>query len=455
MGESRKAAIGRFRPVNHRLIRSYGYPLAFALLLFLLFLSLPVVRFNEPTSTVLVDSRGRLLSAKIAADGQWRFPECDSVPYKLEQCILKYEDEYFRSHPGINPVSLIRALYRNISEGRIVSGGSTITMQVIRLSRKGRPRTLTQKIIEMILAIRLELSLSKDEILRLYSSHAPFGGNVVGIDAAAWRYYGRPAARLSWGESATLAVLPNAPALVYPGRNQERLLAKRNRLLEKLLEKGVIDLTTSELSSTEPLPGPPLSLPQITPHLIDRAEKDGYRGKLCRTTIDRDLQLRLNELIDRYYQQISQNGIHNAAILVLNTKGKKVLAYVGNTRASGEETGKYVDIITAARSSGSILKPILYTLMLDEGEILPNSLVPDIPTHISGYTPVNFDRKYNGAVPAGTALVRSLNVPFVRLLQQYGLEKFHARLQSLGFSSINREPGHYGLTLILGGAEVW
>ncbi|MFH0758469.1 MAG: penicillin-binding protein 1C [Bacteroidota bacterium] len=430
------------------------YLLVAAMVISIAFLCLPVVTFHDPTNTVLEDSRGALLSARITSDGQWRFPECDSVPYKVGQCIRYYEDQYFRVHPGVNPVSLTKALLRNIKAGRVVSGGSTMTMQVVRLSRKGKPRTVAQKIIEMALALRLELSLSKDEIFRLYSSHAPFGGNVVGVDAASWRYYGRPASKLSWGEAAALAVLPNSPSLIYPGKNSEILLQKRNRLLDKLEEKGVIGGVSCDLAKGEPLPGKPYPLPQVTPHLLDRAEREGYGGKRNVTTIDKALQERVTGVVERHHQHLMQNEIHNAAVLIIHIPERKVVAYVGNTLTDDEGSAPYVDIIGAPRSSGSILKPLLYTFMLDEGELLPDNLVPDIPTHISGYTPLNFDRTYSGAVPAGTALVRSLNVPAVRMLQAYGVEKFHSRLQSLGFSSISQPPGHYGLTLILGGAEV-
>ncbi len=418
------------------------------------FLSLPVAHFEDPTNTVLENAEGQILSARITADGQWRFPDCDSVPFKLRQCIRYYEDEYFPYHPGVNPVSLSKALFRNIRERRIVSGGSTISMQVVRLSRKGKARTVSQKLIEMVLALRLELSLKKEEVFRLYASHAPFGGNVVGIDAASWRYYGRPTFMLSWGEAATLAVLPNAPSLIYPGRNQEALLMKRNWLLNKLETKGMLDSVDCELAKMEPLPGLPHPLPQISPHLLDRAEKDGYRGKRVVTSIDRDLQERLIRLVERHHQHLRQNEIHNAAVMILHIPSRKVVAYVGNTSSEDPGNASYVDVIGAPRSSGSILKPLLYTLMLDEGEILPEMLVPDIPTHISGYSPLNFDLSYSGAVPASTALVRSLNVPAVRMLRSYGLEKFHSKLQTLGFTSIRKDPGHYGLTLILGGAEV-
>jgi penicillin-binding protein 1C len=438
----------------HRWISRHKYLLTGLGALIMAFLLLPVVHFEDGTNTILENEKGELLSARITPDGQWRFPGCDSIPRKMALCIRYYEDEYFYFHPGINPVSLTRALFRNLREGRIVSGGSTITMQVVRLSRKGKPRTISQKVIEMVLALRLELGRSKKEIFRLYASHAPFGGNVVGIDAASWRYYGRPAYQLSWGESATLAVLPNAPSLIYPGRNREALRAKRDFLLRKLEEKGVLDPMSAGLARSEPLPTRPSPLPQLTPHLMDRAEKEGLRGRRVLTTIDRGLQERVGSLVERHHRHLKQNEIHNAAVLVIHIPDRKVLAYVGNTPSREEGSGSYVDIIGAPRSSGSILKPLLYACMLDDGKILPDQLVPDIPTHISGYSPLNFDRTYSGAVPASTALVRSLNVPAVRMLQSYGLERFHAKLQNLGFGSINEGPDHYGLTLILGGAEV-
>ena len=385
-------------------------------------LCLPEPIFNTPTSTILNDRNGKLLGAKIADDGQWRFPLIDSVPSKFEDCILYFEDEYFYWHPGINPVSVFKAFIQNIKAGDIVRGGSTITLQVIRLSREGKPRTIYEKLIEFVLALRLELRYSKEDILKLYSSHAPFGGNVVGLEAASWRYYNRPPNMLSWGESATLAVLPNAPALIYPGKNQHKLLEKRNRLLDKLASKEIIDPMSCELAKMEPLPGKPNALPQISPHLLDRSIVEGQKGKRIISTIDTDIQQKANRLVAKYYKQYVNNEIYNAALLVIDVKTKQVLAYVGNTPSEYEETGRDVDMITAKRSSGSILKPFLYTWMFNDGELLPKMLLPDIPTQFYGFAPKNFNEKYDGAVPADNALARSLNIPAVRLLQDYGIE---------------------------------
>ncbi|MGE0560426.1 MAG: penicillin-binding protein 1C [Flavobacteriales bacterium] len=416
-------------------------------------MSLPSTLFNDPNSTILEDENGVLLAAKISNDGQWRFPESDSIPLKYEIAVKYFEDEYFDYHLGVNPVSLFRAFKQNFSSNRVMSGGSTITMQLIRLSRKGKKRSYFEKLIEVILATRLELSYSKQEILNLYASHAPFGGNVVGLEAASWRYYGRSAHLLSWGEVATLAVLPNAPSLIYPGKNQEKLLTKRNKLLDKLQLKGVLTIEDAMLAKAEPLPNKPFPLPQITPHLLDRMVNENFDGQRVVSTINKSLQTKLNALIDRYHNSLAQNEVHNAAILVLEVKTGKVLAYVGNTNCPEEESGSKVDIITSKRSTGSTLKPFLFASMLEEGMILPHALVEDIPTRISGYAPQNFDKNFDGAVPASNALTRSLNIPAVKMLQDFGLEQFYKNLQELELNSINKGANHYGLSLILGGAE--
>lgn len=414
---------------------------------------LPYPLFTDPTSTILEDRNGRLLAGRIATDGQWRFPAADSLPDKFVQSIRYFEDEYFYQHPGFNPISFGRAMKQNIKARRVVSGGSTLTMQTIRLSRKGQSRSVLEKLIEVIYAMRLEVRCTKDEILKLYASNAPFGGNVVGLDAAAWRYYGRSPHQLSWGEMTVLAVLPNAPSLVYPGKNSNRLRQKRDRLLNKLRDKGVIDSETCELAKEEPLPGSPHSIPNITPHLLDRVIREGHRGERIQTTIKMALQHNVNRIVDDYHAALSQNEVHNAAVLVLNVKTGHVMAYTGNTNCPDEGSGRAVDVITAPRSTGSILKPFLYTFMLQDGALLPNQLIPDIPTQIAGYAPKNFDKTYDGAVPAGEALARSLNIPAVRMLREYGLEQFYAQLKKLRFSTINRSADHYGLSIILGGAE--
>ncbi|WP_256005892.1 penicillin-binding protein 1C [Pedobacter deserti] len=436
---------------------------ALCVVLFLWFwFALPKQLFTSPTSYVVEAGRGELLSASIAGDGQWRFPASDrEVPEKYMRCLLAFEDKRFFSHPGIDVLAMGRAIRQNIKARTVVSGGSTITMQVIRLSRR-QSRTVRQKLTEMILALRLELRHSKAEILKLYAANAPFGSNVVGLDAAAWRYYGRPAERLSWGEMATLAVLPNSPSLVRPGRNAGLLVRKRNRLLDKLVESGVVDKATADLSKLEPIPGAPKALPQHAPHLLNRFKreyaslsKEGVGTTRITTTVDYDLQLKLSDLLKRYQNRYRSNGINNIAALVLNVKQGSVAAYVGNIfKPEDKELESHVDMISAARSPGSTLKPLLYACMLSDGFILPKTLIPDIPTQISGYSPQNYDLGYDGAIPADQALSRSLNIPAVKMLQTYRYQRFYDKLKQFGLSTLNRPPDHYGLSLILGGSEV-
>jgi len=415
---------------------------------------LPESLFTVPYSTVLLDEKEQLLGATVAGDEQWRFPKSEVIPEKFEKCILYFEDEHFYSHPGVNPVSLLKAFYQNIQAGEVVRGGSTLSMQVIRLARHNQPRTYLEKLYECILALRLELRYSKSEILSLYAAHAPFGGNVVGLEAASWRYYNRSADKLSWGEAATLAVLPNAPALIFPGRNHELLKAKRNRLLSKLSSNDVIDSTAAQLAKAEPLPGKPLALPAYAPHALARYKISQPLGKRVNTTLNKSVHQMTSGVVDKYHRYLSQNEIHNAAALVVDTKTGEVKAYVGNTSDPLNRNENAVDIIRSARSSGSTLKPFLYANMQAAGQLLPETLLPDIPTYISGYAPKNFDETFDGAVPADEALARSLNVPAVRMLQDYGVEVFHQDLQNMGFRSVNRPASNYGLSLILGGAEV-
>jgi len=415
-------------------------------------LCLPRPLFRTPVSTVLEGRRGELLGARIADDGQWRFPAMDSVPARFATALIEFEDRRFNQHPGVDPLAIGRALRQNLRAGRIVSGGSTISMQVIRLARGSRSRSLLNKLVEAILATRLELERSKRAILALYASHAPFGGNVVGLEAAAWRYFGKQPDRLSWGEAATLAVLPNSPALIHPGRNRAALLAKRDRLLDQLLERGRLDSLAWRLARAEALPEAPLPLPRLAPHLLERARAEQAADRF-HSTLDRQLQQQVNDIVERHHQTLRHNEIHNLAALIIEVESGEVLAYTGNAPGAGADHAPAVDIIRARRSTGSILKPILYALMLQEGSLLPYSLVPDVPSTINGFRPENFNKDYEGLVPARRALIRSLNVPMVHMLQQYGLEKFHYELRALGLHTIDRPPGHYGLTLILGGAE--
>ena len=441
-------------------------------------------------SEAVYSAEGDLLSARVADDGQWRMrASTAALDPRYVTAVQLFEDESFRWHPGVNPLSILRALRQNLRAGRVVSGGSTLTMQVARALRGPRSRTLGAKLAELAWALRLEAHLSKDQILELYAARAPFGGNVVGIEAAARRYYGRAPRHFSWGEAAALAVLPNAPGLIYPGRAEGAFRRKRDRLLDKLHDRGHLDGHELGLAKAEPLPGRPHRLPQLAPHYLDAvasgavpstwtgAGEDGrsnatdalaearFGGSLedrsPGTTIPRssllaELQRRVTLAVERQHERTRGNGVHHAAAVVLDVHTGRPLAYVGNTacREPGSGGGEAVDLVRARRSSGSLLKPFLFAALLDAGIISPRTLVADIPTQIAGYAPLNFDRGFDGAVPAGEALTRSLNVPHVRLLQAYGVAPFLEQLRAAGFATLDRPAEDYGLSLVLGGGEV-
>ena len=434
---------------NTKPVRAIRYGVALLLLAYLL--CLPRRLFDVPYATVVTDRQGELLGARIATDGQWRFPPSDTAPDKFARCLIAFEDRHFYLHNGVNPVSILRAFVQNVRARRIVSGGSTITMQTIRLSR-GERRTVGEKLIEIVLATRLECRYSKREILALYAAHAPFGGNVVGVEAATWRYFGHSSAELSWAEAAMLAVLPNAPSMIHLSRNREALLRKRNRLLRELHRQGVIDDADYELALSEALPEEPLPLPALAPHLVADFQQT-RPGERIVSTIDKGMQSQVEAVLARWHAEFAQQDIRDMAAIIVDVRTARVLAYCGNARFDERQPGSQVDIIRAPRSTGSILKPLLYCAAMQDGDILPRTLLPDIPINVNGFAPQNFSLQFEGAVPAAEVIARSLNVPSVVLLRRYGVPKFYDFLKRAGLTTLRRPASHYGLSLILGGAE--
>ncbi|MBQ3872414.1 MAG: penicillin-binding protein 1C [Bacteroidales bacterium] len=435
---------------SHLLHKKWQICVIGGLLLLLLWLFvLPQGLFRDTVySTVVESAEGELLGARIAADGQWRFPPQESVPERFATALIQFEDRRFRWHPGVDVLAIGRALKENTRSGHVVSGGSTITMQVIRISR-GKERTLWQKVIEAVEAVRLECRHSKKYILAQYAAHAPFGGNVVGLEAAAWRYFGVPAGDLSWGESALLAVLPNAPSSLHPGKGREELLEKRNRLLLRLLEHGDIDNDTYNEAVLEPLPDRPVALPSYASHYVQGCPE----GVQTRSTIQLPLQRAVEEAVRLRSDALAAEGVADMAAVVIDNSTGEVVAYVGNSSPERQRPGSEVDIARSPRSTGSILKPLLYEAALEDGTILPGTLLPDIPVNLNGFAPQNFDREFYGAVPANEALSRSLNVPAVFLLRSYGVPRFYDVLVKAGLTTLTHDASHYGLSLILGGAE--
>ncbi|MBP5420334.1 MAG: penicillin-binding protein 1C [Bacteroidales bacterium] len=440
--------------MQHLALRRFRYPLiafAFIALVFVcIYVCIPRPLFSQPTSTVVLDCNGNILAARIATDEQWRFAEVDTLSQKYIDCLIAYEDRRFRWHLGIDVVAICRALVTDIRAGKIEEGGSTITMQLARIARGNRPRTIGQKIIEALWAIGIECTYSKEDILQLYASHAPFGGNVVGIDAAAWRYFGHSHSELSWAESATLAVLPNSPALVHISKSRELLKKKRDALLKNIYENGTISYDDYLLAIDEPLPERPFQIENSNQQIIDRLAKN-HKGQTITTTIDGALQQRVQAIANAYQHRYSVNYINDIGILVANVHTGEVLAYVGN--ASARSATNFVDMISAERSTGSTLKPFLYASMLTNGEITPSMIIADTPLDIHGFAPQNYNHTFNGAVGADKAIRQSLNVPLVRMLNMHDIGRFMNDLRSLGMTTLHFSSDHYGAALILGGAE--
>jgi len=405
---------------------------------------------DQPTSFILFDKNEELLGARIAEDGQWRFPRMEKVPSRFSKALLQFEDKNFYSHIGVDISSVVRASYQNIKEQRVVSGASTLTMQLMRLHYPKAPRSILQKIKETAFAIRYELFYSKDHILLDYCTHAPFGGNVVGFETASWRYFDKAPEALTWAEASTLAVLPNAPGLIHPGRNRNALIAKRDRLLTQLLNNQIIDSIEYEISLAEPLISRPGQLPDLAPHLLEhvrRGNKERYTSSL-----DKNLQQIIRSIIRDHQTINAQKNIQNAAVIVVDNKTQQVISYHGNTE--GIDNEKYNDMIQRPRSTGSILKPLLYALAIEDELIAPQQLAEDIPISINGFSPKNYNHQHYGAVPYDKVIAKSLNVPSVNLLREYNVDRFLLDLRSLGFTSFDNSADYYGLTLILGGGEV-
>ncbi len=406
-------------------------------------------------SPILYSKEGQVLSMKTAKDGQWRFQPSKEFSSIYETSLLHYEDKNFYYHLGIDPIGLIRAIYLNLTNKKIVSGGSTITMQLARIYLQSKKRNLASKFAESLLAIGLELRYSKKEILYLYSQAAPFGSNVVGIDAAMFRYYNKKLSQLSWAEACLLSVLPNQPSWLHLSKNRQKLIEKRNKLLLSLKNKNVIDQAEYELALLESLPGKPPKIQRLAPHALDYLQKKYANQFVFQSNIEITKQILIQEILLRHNEVLRRNEIRNASAVVINNQNQNVVSYIGNIIADTFKVEHAeVDMIQAPRSSGSVLKPLLMAEAMEDGMLINNSLLPDIPVVINGFRPENFNRTYSGASTVHECIRYSLNIPSILVLKDLGIPEFYSNLQKLGFTTLFREPMEYGLSLVLGGAEV-
>jgi len=377
-------------------------------------------------STVVLARDGTPLRAFADSDGVWRYPTtAKQVSPLYLRALLTYEDRWFYRHPGVNPYALLRGLAGGLRHGRIVSGGSTLTMQVARIIQP-IPHTFRGKLMQMFRALQLEAHLSKAQILDLYLNHAPFGGPIEGVEAASWAYLGKPASQLSRAEAALLAVLPQSPSRLRPDRHPDAARAARDKILRRMRDLGVWSAMQVRDAAIEPVVARSLRAPLSAALLAERLHQQQPQARRIVSTIDANLQRAAEERVIAYLSRLPPRT--SAAVLVVDNATLEARAYVGTAEFADPVRLGHVDMVRAPRSPGSTLKPFLYGLALDDGLITSQSLLVDAPQDFGGYKPGNFDEAFSGPVSVAEALQRSLNVPAVDVLDRVGPARFVARL---------------------------
>ena len=413
----------------------------------------PVPLPDQQSSSVIVTaSDGTPLRAFASDNGVWRYPvTVDEVSPHYLEALVGYEDRWFWWHPGVNPVALLRAAGQWASGGHIVSGGSTLTMQVARILEPQRRSTLG-KSRQILRALQLEWHFSKREILALYLNHAPFGGTIEGVEAASWAYLGKPAKNLSHAEAALLAVLPQSPSRLRPDRHNAAAQAARNKLLRRMATQHIWARQEVLDSLIEPVVSRRMAAPMLAPLLAERLRSAHPGQTRIRSGIDANLQRVLEERVAAYFSRLPERT--SAALLVVDNRSLAVRAYVGSLAFAEQSSLGHVDMVRATRSPGSTLKPFLYGLAIDDGLIHSESLLVDAPQSFGDYRPANFDPTFNGPVAVADALRLSLNVPAVDLLDRLGPERFAARLEHAGLVLKLPDGARPNLSIILGGTGV-
>lgn len=422
---------------------------------------LPKEKLHPKPSTVVMDRSGEWLRAFTSEDDMWRFPETslDDISPIFQTAMLTYEDKWFYHHWGINPVSLVCAAIDNFKAGKIVRGGSTITMQLARLMEP-KERTLPHKFIEMFRAFQLELTYSKTEILTFYFNLLPYGGNIVGSGAAARLYFNKPQSALSHGEAALLAAIPNSPEYLRPDKYPEQARKAREKVLNRMKDAGKISEQHLQEALQEPIPSGRYQLPFKAPHLsrlLSNQPQSQISQKInnqrIRTTIDIRYQDVAKRILQEHIVPLQTQGVSTGSVVVLSTKSREVLALVGSHDFFDKDADGQVNGTLAVRSPGSTLKPFIYALAIDKGYITPKTLLYDVPVDYVGYSPVNYDGKFTGYVTARDALARSLNVPAVNLYVKMDNDRLYSFLRHAGISTLTNAE-EYGLSLVLGGCGI-
>ena len=404
------------------------------------------------TSVELRDRKGALLRVYVVADGRWRLAlQPSEVDPRFVEMLLAYEDKRFRSHAGVDPLALMRATGQAIRHGRIVSGGSTLTMQVARLLEETGTGAWPGKLRQMRVALALERRLTKDQILGLYLTLAPYGGNIEGLRAASLAWFGKEPARLTAAQAALLVALPQSPAARRPDRAPEAARTARDRVLVRLTRQGTITAEATQAARSEPVPPRRIAFPALAPHLTDRAKAQEPTALRHDLTLDATLQRKLEELAADALRGLGERL--SIAILVADHDTGEILASVGSAGLTDEARQGFVDMTTALRSPGSTLKPLVYALAFDRGLAHPDTLIDDRPIAFGSYAPQNFDGLFRGEVRVAEALRLSLNVPVVHLTEALGPANLIAALTRAGVRTA-LPGGQPGLAVALGGVGV-
>jgi penicillin-binding protein 1C len=423
------------------------------ILFFILSVMFPL-RVKVDYSQIVTAGDGTVIHAFLTKDEKWRMMlEQNEISPQLRKAILYKEDKWFYYHFGVNPFAIGRAAFNNLFHLRRTSGASTITMQVVRLLYP-KERTYGNKIVEVFRATQLELTYSKEEILQLYFNLVPYGGNVEGVKAASLLYFGRMPDKLSLAQITTLAIIPNRPISLKPGKRNDAIVQARNKWLRRMKADETFNLRDLEDALNEPLDAQRQDAPKFAPHFAVRMKQMYPSRPIIKTSLNRFAQDKITAIAYNYSKRLKSLNINNAAVLVINNKTGKVEAYLGSPDATDNFHNGQVDGITAIRSPGSTLKPLVYALAFDKGLATPKTVIADVPVNFDGYAPENFNSKFNGNVTVEKALSYSLNIPAVKMLNQLGTATLTDKLKQAGFKQIMKDENKLGLSTVLGGCGV-
>ena len=437
------------RQTIFRFIKRVGIGLLGLVVLFFLLNVLFPLPDKVEYSTIITDNKGEVVNAYLTKDQKWRMKtELDEISPLLQKTIIAKEDKHFYSHPGVNPFAVIRALFNNIFKMRRTSGASTITMQVAKALQPGK-RNIWSKFREMFRAFQLELKYSKKEILQLYLNLVPYGGNIEGVKSASLLYFNKNPDHLSLAEITALSIIPNKPGSLIIGRNNDLIVKERNRWLQRFANEKIFTQKEIEDALAEPLDATRKSVPHYIPHLANKLKKQG--GNIIKTNIDLNTQLKTEKLVEDYIRIQKLKNIKNAAVVIIDNKTHKIITYVGSANFYDTTDGGQVNGAQAVRQPGSTLKPLLYAMCFDEGLLTPKTVITDVMVNYNGYSPENYDKKFNGYVSIEYALEHSLNIPAVKSLQMLGHEQMIQKLSNINFRQIQKDRRKLGLSLILGG----